>query len=441
MLKFSPLAVLLVLGLAPLARGDEPTAPAVARLIEQLGDKDFRKRDDAARALEARGAEALPELREALRHADAEVRRRAAELVPALEAASVVAPKRVRLNVSNKPLREVFAEITKQTGHKITYGGAEEQQPFSFDLDNLTFWQAMDRVCQAAGLVVQQSYGDDTVRLAKQNGHPPYVHHDGGFRFVANSFQHYRSVDFSLLPKDAAPVRRSDLLTFNFMVYSEPRMPVLGVGEVKLTAAFDSDKNSMILDGPAAQEEIDPWGNRRVVARHHYHGNRSFTVPVSVGLGRPSEKANTLKEIRGTVPLTLLVEQKPEVVTDKVLEAKGTKITVGTTRFAIEDVKETAAKQYELKMSITEESKPANPNDYTWMNSLYSRIHLEDEKGNKFQIYGSSWTSSSPTHAQVTFTYGRAGAAQAARPTKLVYVVWTTLQHQVNFEFKDLPLP
>ena len=57
---------------------------------------------------------------------------------------------------------------------------------------------------------------------------------------------------------------------------------------------------------------------------------------------------------------------------------------------------ETPAKQYQIKMSITEEQKD-NPNDYSWTNSLYQRIELLDEKGNKMQIYGSQWNNSMPT--------------------------------------------
>ena len=53
------------------------------------------------------------------------------------------------------------------------------------------------------------------------------------------------------------------------------------------------------------------------------------------------------------------------------------------------------------------------------------------------------WMSALPinnnTSAQVTFTFGLNGAG--GPPTKLVYQDWTTVQHEVPFEFRDLPLP
>ena len=43
--------------------------------------------------------------------------------------------------------------------------------------------------------------------------------------------------------------------------------------------------------------------------------------------------------------------------------------------------------------------------------------------------------------AQFTFTLGNPGNAKLGPPAKLIFFSWHTLQHQVAFEFKDLPLP
>jgi hypothetical protein len=42
---------------------------------------------------------------------------------------------------------------------------------------------------------------------------------------------------------------------------------------------------------------------------------------------------------------------------------------------------------------------------------------------------------------QGTFNFGDGGNAQLGKPAKLTYYGWVTMQHQVEFEFKDLPLP
>src|SRR5947209_16463449 len=138
---------LLSLGLAALTSGQapptfSPTTPtassaiagqAVEQLIDQLGDSDYRKRDEAARLLEAEGVKVVPALRKALGHPDAEVRRRAQELIPVLETAAVLAPRRVTLKVTDKPLRDVFAEVSRQTGYPVDFWANSPERVYSFD--------------------------------------------------------------------------------------------------------------------------------------------------------------------------------------------------------------------------------------------------------------------------------------------------------------------
>src|SRR5437899_6627299 len=100
-------AVFLGIGIAPLlwAAAPEKTSsrsPPIASLIEQLGDKDFQRREAASRALAALGAEALPALQKNRSHPDPEIRRRLEELIPPLERTLTLAPKRVTLHLLNK---------------------------------------------------------------------------------------------------------------------------------------------------------------------------------------------------------------------------------------------------------------------------------------------------------------------------------------------------
>lgn len=421
------------------APGEKPRpAPPVEQLIQQLGDTDFRKRDEAGRQLEAMGPAILPALQKAQKHEDPEVRRRAAELMPSLELAALMAPKRVSLDIRRKPIRQVLDEVSRQTGYKIECFVNNEQQPFDFQIDNQPFWPALDQICTQSGLMLQQGYGDDRLRLHPQEGHVPFICYDGPVRLVANSIQHYRTIDFSFLPRTPQGTRRSDNLTLTFSLFLEPRMPLLGMGEVRLTAAYDDEKQSMVPLRPA--EGVDPWAGRRWTSRYG-NGYRSYTQQTQVSLLRPSEKAQSVKLIQGTIPVLLLADQKAEVVSDNILAAKGKKAKAGTASFAIEDVTETPNKQYQIKMTITEQAKE-DPNDHTWINSLYQRIELQDAEGNKYQMSGNSFGGNGPNHANVTFTYSNPGNnAKLGPPAKLIYYNWSTLQHVVRFEFRDLPLP
>ena len=72
---------------------------------------------------------------------------------------------------------------------------------------------------------------------------------------------------------------------------------------------------------------------------------------------------------------------------------------------------------------------------------LIQHVTLADDKGQKFQSHGFNWTNGTPTTVQGTFMFGDGGNAQLGKPHKLIYYGWVTMQHQVEFEFKDLPLP
>jgi uncharacterized protein (TIGR03067 family) len=75
-----------------LGKVSEPGAAPVERLISQLGDPVFRQRKQASLALIAVGEAALPAVRRAAaRSADVEIRHRAGQLIPVLEAARAAA--------------------------------------------------------------------------------------------------------------------------------------------------------------------------------------------------------------------------------------------------------------------------------------------------------------------------------------------------------------
>jgi hypothetical protein len=445
-----------LLSLAPIGSGvaapeKKTAAPALDRLIEQLGDSDFRKRDEAARRIEAEGMKAVPALKKALGHPDAEVRRRVYDLIPHIERASFVTPRRVTLKMSNKPLRAIFDEVTKQTGQKIEFWTTPNmaKQTHSCDFKDATLWQVLDEMCRAAKLVVQPNYGgDERIILQNQGGYTPYVHHAGAFRFVPTGFQMYRNMDFGLVGNTASTPHRNETLTLTFQVFSEPRIPLLGVGEVRLTAAYDNDKNSMLApanNGGIEGDVMIQWGGMGGMGMppgmvRYGGGNRSYMQQTQLQLHRRSERANKLKVVRGELPVILLVEQKPVVVADNVLKAKGTKHTAGTTTFHFEDVTVQPNKQCQIKLTITEDNKE-NPNDWTWMNTMLQRIELQDGKGNKFQSYGTNFHNSGPNRVQLTLTYGTPPNGKIGAPSKFVFQQWRTMQHLVRFEFKDLPLP
>jgi hypothetical protein len=458
------LAGLACLALLPVAFAAAPPPPAlrapeIKRLIEQLGDRDYRVREQAEKRLHDEGKPALPFLRQALGHRDPEVRRRALRMVPGLENAILFAPKRISLSVRNQPMSKVLDELGKASGYKIqnmsgnmgfpvfavvgaavaaapgapAAPAAPKERTFSYTFINTPFWDVVDRICRDANLTLQQSWGDDTIRFYQASGFAPHVSRSGAFRLVGNNFQLYRNVDLST----STSTSRSETLTFSFVVFAEPRLPFMNQGEVRLEAAYDELKNSLLIQRPAGDPNAELWGGRFIGRRYYGGGYKQLSMHVSVQLERRSEKATMMKLLRGVVPMTVLVEQKPIVITEKILAGKDVKKMIGELEFHIQEAKKLPGNQVQVKFSVTNKKS----NDYTWQNSLYNRIELHDDKGNKFNIWGTSWGGSGPNNVQMTLTYGNPGVAKPGEPTKFVFMHWETKQHDIEFEFKDVPLP
>src|SRR6516164_8876675 len=229
------LFVLVGLGLALASEGKERPVKAepeltVEQLIARLGHRDFRVRDAAQRSLAARGTAALEALRKARKgQKDLEVARRLDQLIPGLERAALLAPKRVTLRLTNRPAKDALDELTRQTGYKFqVMNPGPNNQVHTFNLDQVPFWQALDEVCKADGLVLNNSWGQNSLMLNYEDGHSPHISHGGSFRLAATGFYYSRTINFGNAGKAGPkPDNRSETLTLNFNVCSEPKLPIL----------------------------------------------------------------------------------------------------------------------------------------------------------------------------------------------------------------------
>ena len=441
-----------------------------ASLVEDLGSSQFAKRELAVDALRLGGQASLKALRQAQNHPDAEVRRRVSELLGPIEASIRLAPKRVSLERKTRTFRATLEAISKATGNTLEAWNNLEQQ-VEYGCENLSVLEVVDQLGRLTGTCLQQGYSDDRIRLGAGNC-PPLVTYDGGFRLVATSLQQFRNIDLANSapmpqgnqPPISAPVR-NETLTLGMAIFSEPRLPLLGVNEPRLTEAWTEDGQSLL---PTTNDPANNNGARRHVSRYG-NGYRSQTQMANVALRRPANSSGNIKSISGVVSCLVLVEQKQMPITTELAKSKGKTVEIGTTSFTIDEVTgvgENAGKPVTVKLSVREKNND-NPGDYTWMNSLYQRLELTDADGNKFQNQGSNWGTSGPNFATITFTFGppvpqqqmakmnirglvlpglpAAAAPKPAKPagppTKLVYTTWETMDHLVPFTFTDLPLP
>lgn len=408
-------------------------APTAEQLIERLGSRDFQTREAAAKALAVRD-DALPAMKKALTHPDLEVRTRLEQLVADAERSALLSPKRVTLNLENVPVQDALNELSRQSGYRVELQGGMQNQLVSVSAKHITFWEALDKIANQAGLLLQQHHDmQGGLILMSHNTMTPFVDYRGPFRVWATGFHYNKSLTFGSIPRSSPSIgQRSEQMSFQFSVVAEPKLPLLGLGQPKLVAALDDQDNSI----------MPPQAKGGIYETYHsgYYGYRNLVLQTQVQLVGPGANARSVKIIKGTLPVTLLVEQRPEITVEQILTVKDKKFEGKDVSLEIAEAKEAPGKTYHIVMTARRNGKDQG-HDYTWTNSLHQRVELTDDKGQKFQSHGFNWNNGTPTTVQGTFMFGEGGNAALGKPHKLTYYGWVTMQHQIEFEFKDLPLP
>lgn len=428
---------------APKAAPVAPADAAIQKLIDDLGSDDWRARERAGTDLAAKGEKALPLMRAALLATDSpEVQRRLSVLVRKLDRERLVEPKRVTLSAKDHTPKQLLDEIGKQTGYRIEYGGGPETK-HSFDFDKVPFWQAVDAVANAAGLTVYAEYDDESIRVYNQDTVSPYVAYAGPFRFIANSINTSRNVQLSGVSKRGNSGRVSEYMNLNFYVQSEPKNPMLGVMQPELTEAKDDLGGSL----------LPPKDRNNVRSSNYYSGSfRGHNAYMSVNLTRGDRTATTLKSLKGRVTIVMLSSTVPDIVIGDILKVKKKDFTGRTVGVEIEAVDEDANQKGNYTVTLTAKRvTPVDPNrgeDYSWSNNLWHRMELTDEKGNKYYCNGPSQHDNNGGSVRMVVQFGtenrRGGPAAAVKPgapVRLTFNEWLTINHEVSFEFKDIPLP
>jgi hypothetical protein len=176
--RFLLLALLSALGLTAVAiSADAPPAAEnhkIAKLVDQLASPMFMEREAATKALNAIGAPALEALRKAASAGEPEARRRAGELIVRIErrlqTEALLKPTTVHLVCEDMPVAKAVAELAKKSGYSITLSGDASKyrnRKVTLDTGETTFWQALDLLCDKAGLREA-----DSIDLPLQPGEP-----------------------------------------------------------------------------------------------------------------------------------------------------------------------------------------------------------------------------------------------------------------------------
>ncbi|MFO0802400.1 MAG: hypothetical protein U0791_04660 [Gemmataceae bacterium] len=425
---------------------EAPIDPELLKLVQSLGSENYREREKAGQALEAKGEKSLHDLRRALASTDSpEISRRLTMIVRRMDYDRLVSPKRITMNLKDKTAKAAFDEITKQTGYKIEYAnngpggiGAPAEPKFNFEFEKAPFWQVVDKIAEQAGLGVYADYDDEIVRVnSHQDVSNPHVCYAGPFRFVATGINSSRNVQLSGISKRGFQQRSSESIGFSFQIHSEPKNPILGTLPAEVTLATDELGGNLVPPKDPNQFRSSYY-NQGSYRGHNAYGN--------VSLLRGSKDATTLKTIKGKMGIVLLAGIVPEVVIADPMKTKMKTIRGRNVEVVFDSMTE-AGGQYTATLTVKRlDVQDQNNIDYNWSNSIWQKIELQDATGKKWNTYGPNQiNNNNGLSVQLVIPFNkqnrRGEEEKLGPPVKLIVNEWLQVTNDVTFEFKDVPLP
>ena len=404
----------------------------IKEVVSGLAASDFEVREKAQATILTLGEKAAPQLRRALATvADAEARRRLSVIVKKLEYDRMTTARTVTLVADRMTAPDALRKLCSQSGYRIRCEGLgedhEKKKRFDFAIRDRSFWEAIDVVCNRSGLGIQIE-DDGGVRVYFQDAFNPHVSYSGPFRFVANQIHSGRYLPLGGLSRQALPTANPESLSINLTVFAEPKTTLVGVRGPWILKMID-EAGKAVPQPPIDQSQSYYNGS---------NGNKSFSHNLNLSFCRPAKEAIKIKEIRAKATLDLLTDIRPDVSIPDLLKAKGKKASGRSASIEITEVVETNGT---ATITATITNPTGNPNDYQWVNSLWQRFEVADASGEKFQVNITNTNYNTPQNVTVIFQAIPPDGIKCGPPEKFTLVEWITRTTDVEFTFKDIPLP
>lgn len=417
-----------ILALVPPAAPADDVEARVKALIDDLASDDAETRDRASTALTELGEAAEPALEAALQHGDPEVRARAEEALSAIRTERRVGPSCwVQLPEKETPLAEAFVDLARQAKRKLEVGSIDlAGKTLPGGLGRLPFWQALDRLSQAAGA----SYAPlDGERVTLQPGSLPPLprSYQGPFRASLTATNVSRHGD---LASGTVEVDTELALVLEWEPHAQPH----GISSVaRVEVALDDKGASMI---GARMEDVDLPVERP-------NGNEERSHSVAISLGGASAGATKIATLKGSIDVHFLLEEE-DAVFDAGERAKGATKDAGPVHVQVTSWAQ-AGGQGSAKLAVRGLQALARAGGVTDTNGMGDmlelvRFSLRDKDGKQTQVGNVSGTTSYGGEDRSDFEVGF-DAVPAGDVRLCVSVVTRTLSRPVHFEFHDVPLP
>jgi serine/threonine protein kinase/WD40 repeat protein len=433
----------------PSAKRRAATPAQLATWVEQLGDA--RKQPEAARALEAAGPPALPAL---ARSKESEARR----ITDRIVLGEVLEPTRVGLKLKEARIEDAVAALSQQGGIPLVYRSPPRRllgsplKKVTVDLEGVPFWEALDRLCEAAGLTFTLSYSVNGPVLQLTEGTPlprGRIAYLGPLRLQMDQLTYQRAL--SLRGHGGVP---SEKLIFTVTQLGEPTPAIRQTYWPRGTEAED-DAGRSYRGGLSQLQSFSSFGPG------------VYQAPMSFSVQAPAQRGSQLKNLKGILPLDVMVRRRVLVRVDDVARAQGKVVQAASGfRLAIQDLQQVG----QLAVTVTLTGPAA------WSYDMNRQgFELVDNRGHRYPTF-SPWLNPQPRRhvdpadvAALTTAWGTgfpanfpwvaltgagrkgsqewtgqlffASSGSLSGPLQLVFFSFDQLRTELPFEFHDLPLP
>ena len=411
----------------------------VAQLVERIGnDEAPEDRDAAEAALVKLGAKALPLLPELDESAPEELKARIAKIREQITEADESKPSeasRVTIEGGPKRLSEILRELQRQSGNRITdmraeYGEEATNPTLDLEIRDLPFFEAFDRVADAAGLAPEFLTGNGSVGLMPggygmmdEDAEPaapatpsvgPFVTYPGPFRVQLERIGISRDL--------ASGLARANL---EFRIAWEPKLRPMLLKVDSDAIAIQDDRGEVVA--PEVSEE-----SASIILRPE-----NPVVEWNLNLSAPDREAKALAsvKVRGevTVPAALDRFQFDDLAEGgQTVEKGGITVTLVGTAFD--------STLWKARLKITTPQGGGAMESYQ-QGLFNSQIWLQRADGSRFEHNGGfNFLNSGP--GELAYEYLFVDVPGRPEDYDLVYEApGKIVTIPIEFELTDVPLP
>ncbi len=351
---------------------DAELATVVKRLVDELGNNKRATRESARRRLMALGPRVLDLLPPPAAITNPASRVAIRRLRSALERNAATRSARASLvNLQGRhSLEKIVAQLSHQTDNRLVLADdlpTDLKHPFSVDIRNRTFWQAVEEISRTARVRLVSSGGTAILRPGRPTGHSSRIAVSGPFRISATA----------TAPRPLAN-RKTWLIPIRLQWEAEPRLRPLFLvcrpSRCQATGRIEDDKVALTPRSPDATLEVP------LAAESAVETSENGSAPPRLRLDFQSQgrRPPTSLSLTGTADVWLAADRQPFVFLTRTVQRPVLKRRAGVAvALTAAHVDTKSNKRHDVTMRIRvqyESGGPSFESHRLWM--LYNQAHL-----------------------------------------------------------------